>query len=125
MVNAELGSALTEIEFALRTARALASTFPDKATNFVVDALRQTVDPLLRHLLEPALAALGRNEVIAARKWLDRACEYERARRERIEPRMWITWGLFRDHHVRGFDYRSRVVPSSQSQVVNCLIGDG
>ena len=35
------GSALTEIEFALRTARALASTFPDKATNFVANALRQ------------------------------------------------------------------------------------
>ena len=93
MVNAGLGSALTEIEFALRTARALASTFPDKATNFVVNALGQTVDPRLRHLLEPALAARGRNEVIAARKWLDRACEYERARRERIEPRMWINTG--------------------------------
>jgi hypothetical protein len=93
MVNAELGSALTEIEFALRTARPLASTFPDKATNFVANALRQTVDPRLRHLLEPALAALGRNEVIAARKWLDRACEYERARRERITTRMWINAG--------------------------------
>jgi hypothetical protein len=79
------GSALTEIEFALRTARALASTFPDKATNFVVNALRQTVDPRLRHLLEPALAAFGHNEVIAACKWLDRACEYERARRESIK----------------------------------------
>jgi hypothetical protein len=92
-VNAELGSALTEIEFALRTARALASTFPDKATNFVVNALRQTVDPRLRHLLEPALAALGRNEGIVARKWLDRACEYERARRERIKTRIWINTG--------------------------------
>ena len=94
MVNAELGSALTEIEFALRTARALASTFPDKATNFVVNALRQTIDPRLRHLLEPALAALGRNEVIAARKWLDRACEYEHARRrEIIKSGMWINTG--------------------------------
>jgi len=62
------------------------STFPDKATDFVLDALGQTVDPRLRHLIEPALAALGRNDAIAARKWLDRACEYERARRERIRP---------------------------------------
>jgi hypothetical protein len=92
-VNAELGSALTEIEFPLRTARVLASTFPDKATYFFVNALGQTVDPRLRHLLEPALAALGRNEVIAARKWLDRACDYERARRERIKPRMRINTG--------------------------------
>jgi hypothetical protein len=80
MVNTELGSALTEIEFVLRTARALVSTFPDKAANFVVNALGQTVDPRLRHLLEPALATLGRNEAIAARKWLDRACGYERGR---------------------------------------------
>ena len=93
MVNAELGSALTEIEFALRTARALASTFPDKATDFVVNALRQTVDARLRHLLEPALAALGRNEGIVARKWLDRACEYERSRQERIKTRMGINTG--------------------------------
>ena len=28
-------------------------------------------------------------------------------------------------HHVRGFDYRSRVVPYSQRQLVNRLIGDG
>jgi hypothetical protein len=86
MVNKRLGPHLTELEFALRTARALVSTFPDKATDFVLDALGQTVDRRLRHLIEPALAALGRNDAIAARKWLDRACEYERARRERIRP---------------------------------------
>ena len=84
MVNMRLGSALTELEFALRTARALASTLPDKAIDFVVNALGRTVDPRLRHLIEPALAALGRKDATAARKWLDRACEYERARRESI-----------------------------------------
>jgi hypothetical protein len=75
---------MTEAEFALRTARALASTSPDKATNFAATALARTVDPRLRYLIEPALVALGRNDAIAARKWLDRACEYDRARRERI-----------------------------------------
>ena len=87
MVNTQSSFALTDLEFALRTARALVSTLPDKATSFVADALARTVDPRLRHLIEPALAALGRNDVTAARKWLDRACEYEAARRERIQSR--------------------------------------
>lgn len=85
IVNTQSGSALTDLEFALRTARALVSTLPEKATSFVADALARTVDPRLRHLIEPILAALGRNDVTAARKWLDRACEYEEARRERIQ----------------------------------------
>jgi len=78
---------VTELEFALRTARALVSTLPDKATDFVANALAGTVDPRLRHLIGPALAALGRDDAIAARKWLDRACKYERARRESIKLR--------------------------------------
>ena len=78
---------MTELEFALRTARALVSTLPDKATDFVANALAGTVDPRLRHLIGPALAALGRDDAIAARKWLDRACKYERARRESIKLR--------------------------------------
>jgi hypothetical protein len=82
MVNTQSGSALTDLEFALRTASALVSTLPDKATNLVADALARTVDPRLRHLLRPTLAALAPNDVTAARSWLDRACEYERARRE-------------------------------------------
>ena len=82
MVNTQSGFALTDLEFALRTARALVSTLPDKATSFVADALARTVDRRLRHFIESALAALGRNDVTAARKWLDRACEYEAARRE-------------------------------------------
>jgi hypothetical protein len=77
-------AALTELEFMLRTARALVTTFPDKATNFAINALTLTVDRRLQTLIQPALAALGRNDAIAARKWLDRACEYERARREGI-----------------------------------------
>jgi hypothetical protein len=82
-------AALTELEFVLRTARALVSTFPDKATIFATNALAQTVDPRLRNLIQPALAALRHNDTIAARKWLDRACEYERARRESIKRQTW------------------------------------
>jgi hypothetical protein len=82
-------ASLTELEFVLRTARALVSTFPDKATNFVTNALTLTVDPRLRNLVQPALAALGRNDTIAASKWLDRACEYELARREKIKRQTW------------------------------------
>jgi hypothetical protein len=82
-------AALTELEFVLRTARALVSTFPDRATNFATNALALTVDRRLRTLIQPALAALGRNDTIAARKWLDRACEYERARREQIKRQTW------------------------------------
>jgi uncharacterized protein HemY len=73
---------MTELEFMLRTARALVSTFPEKATNIVLNSLAQTVDPRLRHLIGPALSALERKDATAARKWLDRACEYERTRRE-------------------------------------------
>ena len=76
---------MTELEFVLRTARALVATFTDKATNFAINGLALTVDRRLQTLIQPAVAALGRNDAIAARKWLDRACEYERARRERIK----------------------------------------
>lgn len=76
-----LTSALTEVEFALRTARALVSAYPDKAANFVVNALTQTVDPRLRHLIQPALAALRRSDAKAARKWIDRACDYHSIKR--------------------------------------------
>jgi hypothetical protein len=80
---------LTELEFVLRTARALVSTFPDKATSFATNALALTVDPRLRTLIQPALAALERNDTIAARKWLDRACEFECTRRERMRRQAW------------------------------------
>jgi hypothetical protein len=73
---------MTELEFMLRTARALVSTFPEKAIDFVLNSLGQTIDPRLRHLIGPALSALERKDATAARKWLDRACEYERTRRE-------------------------------------------
>ena len=82
-------AALTELEFVLRTARALVTTFPDKAETFATNALALTVDRRLRTLIQPALAALGRNDTIAARKWLDRACEYERARHEKIKRQTW------------------------------------
>lgn len=54
--------AVTELEFALRTARALLSALPDKATDFFANTLARRVDPRLRHLIEPALAALGRDD---------------------------------------------------------------
>ena len=73
---------VTKFEFLLRTARALVSTSPEKATNFVLNSLGQTVDPRLRHLIGPALSALARKDATAARKWLGRACAYERARRD-------------------------------------------
>jgi hypothetical protein len=82
-------ASLTELEFVLRTARALVSTFPDKATNFATNALALTVDRRLRTLIKPALTALGRNDTIAARKWLDRACEYECARCEKTKRQTW------------------------------------
>jgi hypothetical protein len=89
MVNRRWLRHLTELEFVLRTARALVSTFPDKATNFATNALALTVDRRLRTLIQPALTAMGRNDTIAARKWLDRACEYERARCEKIKRQTW------------------------------------
>ena len=93
-----VGLRMTKLEFLLRTARALVSTSPEKGTNFVLNSLGQTVDPRLRHLIGPALSALEREDATGARKWLDRACEYERARRDnklrsphapvtRLEPR--------------------------------------
>jgi hypothetical protein len=77
-----VGLRMTELEFLLRTARALVSTFPEKATNFVLNSLGQTVDPRLRYLIGLALSALERKAATAAGKWLGRACEYERARRD-------------------------------------------
>jgi hypothetical protein len=74
-------SQMTELEFVLRTTRALVSAYPDKAIDFLKNALGQTIDPRLRHLIEPALAAVARNDAVAARKWIDRACEYIVARR--------------------------------------------
>ena len=50
---------MTELEFALQTAKALVSTLPDKATDFVAKALARTVDPRLRHLIGPALPRSG------------------------------------------------------------------
>jgi hypothetical protein len=43
--------------------------------------LSVTADPRLRILMAPALSALERKDAAAARKWLDRACKYEEARR--------------------------------------------
>jgi hypothetical protein len=73
---------MTELEFVLRTARVLVSAYPDKAIYFLNNALGQTVDPRLRYLIKPALAALGRNDAVAAQKWIDRACEYASTRKQ-------------------------------------------
>ncbi|MGC2199181.1 MAG: hypothetical protein WA633_03400 [Stellaceae bacterium] len=75
---------VTEFEFLLRSARALSPATPEQALGFLVRALDHTVDPRLRFLMTPALSALERRDPAAARKWLDRACEYERARHDRL-----------------------------------------
>ena len=62
-VNTQSGSALTDLESALRTATALVTTLPDKVIGFVSTALGETVDPRLRHLLPPALALLSAMDV--------------------------------------------------------------
>jgi hypothetical protein len=71
---------VTDVEFCLNTARALLPDL-DKATVFVNRALANTVDPRLRFLLLPALAAIGRKDTEAAARWLDRAISYEQSRR--------------------------------------------
>lgn len=78
---------MTEIEFQLRTARALSPASPARAIGFALCALSLTVDARLRFLIAPALSALERDDAEAANKWLDRACEYENARRSRGTPR--------------------------------------
>ena len=72
---------MTEIEFLLRTARALLPAFRTQAMGLISRALDLTSDPRLRFLLTPALSALQRNEAKVARNWLDRACDYEQTRR--------------------------------------------
>ena len=77
---------VTRAEFTLRTARALLPARPERALVFINRALAETVDPRLRNLISPALSMLERNNVEAAGRWLDRAIEYERARRVRRTP---------------------------------------
>jgi hypothetical protein len=72
---------VTEAEFALRTARALLSTHPDKAANFVNRALSITVDPRLRVWVRPILTMLKEADIDAAGRWLERALSYEQSRR--------------------------------------------
>jgi hypothetical protein len=69
---------VTELQYLLRTARALLPAFPEKAEGFVVRAASLTVDPRLRFLITPGLAAIDRGD--AARKWLERACAYQEQR---------------------------------------------
>jgi hypothetical protein len=71
---------VTELQYLLRTARALLPAFPEKAEGFVVRAASLTVDPRLRFLITPGLAAIDRGDAAAARKWLERACAYQEQR---------------------------------------------
>jgi hypothetical protein len=82
--RARYGSGLPELEFLLQTARALVPVFPDKANSFAANALARTVDPRLRHLIGQAVFALTCNRCTCGSQMLDRVCDYERARREKI-----------------------------------------
>ena len=77
---------MTDVEFALRTARALLPAYPEKALVFVNRALADTVDPRLRFLVSPALTMIENNNAEAGIRWLDRALNYERARRAGRSP---------------------------------------
>ena len=77
---------VTEIEFCLRTARALLPTKPDRALIFLNRILADTVDPRLRSLVTPVLTMIDRNDLEAAGRWLDRALRYDEARRARRTP---------------------------------------
>ena len=85
---------VSEVEFLLRSARALLPVQPEPAYHFLSRALSVTVDARLRFLMAPALSALARKDAAAARKWLDRACEYEETRRFAAErkPRADAAW---------------------------------
>lgn len=72
---------VTEVEFLLRTARAFSPAQPERAIEFLSQALILTADPHLRFLMMPALSALRRHDLAAARKWLDRACGHQEVRR--------------------------------------------
>ena len=72
---------MTDVEFALHTARALLPAYPDKAAVFINRVLVDTADPRLRFLVSPALTMIENNNSEAAVRWLDRALNYEQARR--------------------------------------------
>ena len=71
---------MTEAEFAFRTARALLPAFRDQTANFIQRVISSTIDPRLRNLVIPIPSLLEQNNTEAAKRWLDRALEYERAR---------------------------------------------
>jgi len=77
---------VTDVEFALQTARALLPTFPEKALLFLNRALAATVDPRLRSLVSPALTAIERSDADAAIRWIDRALNYDQTRRAGRPP---------------------------------------
>src|SRR5215469_2149483 len=71
------GVIVTEIEFCLRTGRALLPTKPDKAAIFLNRVLAGTLDPRLKSLVAPVLSMIDRNDLEAAGRWLDRALKYD------------------------------------------------
>ena len=72
---------VTDIEFCLRTARALLPTKPEKAAIFVKRVVAETADPRLRFLVSPVLLMIQEKDVEAAGRWLERALSYHEARR--------------------------------------------
>jgi hypothetical protein len=57
---------VSDVEFALRTARALLPAYPEKAVVFVNRALAGTLDPRLRFRIAPALTMIEQNNAEAA-----------------------------------------------------------
>lgn len=74
---------MTQIEFLVRTARALLPGLPDQALGFLVNAAAVTADPRLGHRLRRAVSKLEEGDPGAARRLLDRAVEYLDARTNR------------------------------------------
>jgi uncharacterized protein HemY len=72
---------VTEIELLLSLAKSLLPGRPAQAGDFASKALSLTRDPRLRVLILPAISAIERRDVEAARKWLDRATEHHQTRR--------------------------------------------
>ena len=73
---------ITDIEFCLRTARAVLPTASDKAVRFVQHCLQSTADPRLVPRLRTILAMLKRGQHDAAARRLDEAIAYDAERRK-------------------------------------------
>ena len=62
-------------------ARAFLPAHPDKAQVFLNRAVAATVDPRLRPMVSSALTMIEAGNIAAALRWIDRALNYDQARR--------------------------------------------